>query len=84
MAGLSTHYLSRQFKEVHGVSFLEYMTNARLERACEILRNERRSVTEIASQVGYSNAPYFCTKFKNKYGVTPLQYRNSYRVVLEE
>lgn len=84
MAGLSTHYLSRQFKEVHGVSFLEYMTNARLERACELLRNERRSVTEIADQVGYSNAPYFCTKFKHKYGVTPMQYRNSYRIALEE
>lgn len=84
MAGLSTAYLSRQFKEVHGVSFLDYMTHARMERACELLRTDAGSVTGIAGQVGYGNVPYFCTKFKSKYGVTPMQYRNSYRLALKE
>ncbi|MDF2660307.1 MAG: hypothetical protein K0Q94_3098 [Paenibacillus sp.] len=79
MAGLSTQYLSRQFKEIAGVSFIEYLTNVRMERAGGLLQNSRSSVTEIASAVGYSNAQYFCARFKSKFGVTPMQYRNLFK-----
>lgn len=80
MAGLSTQYLSRQFKEIAGISFIEYLTNARMERASGLLQNSRSSVTEIAAAVGYSNAQYFCARFKSKFGVTPMQYRNLFKI----
>lgn len=77
MAGLSTQYLSKQFKDILNVPFIEYLTNARLERARELLQATGLSVTTISAQVGYSNLQYFSSRFKHKYGVTPSQYRSS-------
>lgn len=76
MAGLSTPYLSKQFKDILNVSFIDYLTNARMERARELLLSSDLSVTAISAQVGYSNLQYFSSRFKNKYGVTPSQYRS--------
>ncbi|XEC97488.1 helix-turn-helix domain-containing protein [Paenibacillus tarimensis] len=73
----SISYISRTFSEIFQVSFSEYLTGMRLERAAESLCGSSKSVTEISSMVGYRNVQYFCTKFKNKYGVTPSQYRKS-------
>lgn len=77
MTGLSTQYLSKQFKEIVQVSFIDYLTNARMERACELLQNTNLSVTKIAEKTGYNNLQYFSSRFKQRYGVTPMQYRNS-------
>ncbi|MDF2659170.1 MAG: hypothetical protein K0Q94_1961 [Paenibacillus sp.] len=77
LASLSPQYISKQFKEVLQVSFIEYLTNARMERACELLGGSAMPVTEIAGQAGFNNVPYFCSKFKHIYGVTPIQYRKS-------
>lgn len=79
LAALSPPYISKQFKEIMNVSFIEYLTNARMERACELLSADTVTVTEIASQVGFNNVQYFCSKFKQKHGVTPMQYRKSYK-----
>ncbi|WP_205127153.1 helix-turn-helix transcriptional regulator [Paenibacillus ginsengarvi] len=75
LTGLSTSYLSRQFRERIGVPFIDYLTNARLDSACELLRHTALSTKDIAEKVGYSNARYFCARFKSKFGVTPMQYR---------
>jgi two-component system, response regulator YesN len=79
LASLSSQYVSKQFKEVLQVSFIDYLTNARMERACQLLAGYELSVNEIAIQVGYNQTKYFCTKFKLKYGVTPMQYRKSFK-----
>ncbi|WP_158301808.1 helix-turn-helix domain-containing protein [Paenibacillus mesophilus] len=78
MAGLSTHYVSKQFKELLHVSFVDYLTGARMDKACELLRGAGLSVTDISAKVGYGNVQYFCNKFKSRYGVTPNQFRKSY------
>jgi AraC-like DNA-binding protein len=77
MAGLSTPYLSKQFKDILHVSFIDYLTNARMERARELLHTSDLSVTAISAQVGYSNLQYFSSRFKTKFGVTPSQYRSA-------
>lgn len=79
LASLSSQYVSKQFKEVLQVSFIDYLTNARMERACQLLAGYDLSVNEIAVQAGYNQTKYFCTKFKLKYGVTPMQYRKSFK-----
>lgn len=79
MAGLSTTYLSRQFKEIAGVSFIEYLTNTRMRRACELLQSSQLTITDITARTGYNNVQYFCSRFKTKFGVTPNQYRNAFK-----
>lgn len=76
-AGLTSSYISTLFGEVMGVSFSEYLTSLRLKRATDLLLTGNAPVKEIAMMTGYRNVQYFCTKFKDRYGVTPIQYRNS-------
>ncbi len=75
---LSPNYVSTLFGSISGESFTEYLNRIRLEQAAFILVTERKlAVAEIATAVGYRNSQYFCTKFKAKFGITPLQYRGS-------
>lgn len=59
-------------------SFPDYLVALRIERARELLlERENLSIQEICELVGYSNASYFTTSFKKKYGMTPGQFRRS-------
>ncbi|OKP97046.1 response regulator [Paenibacillus sp. P46E] len=71
-------YLSHVFKKETNESFVEYMTNIRLGKAMELLRQgaatEDASVPKVATiahQVGYRDPFYFSKCFKKKYGITP-------------
>ena len=71
-------YISTLFGEVMNESFTEYVTRMRLEKAACLLReDDKLSVTEIASLVGYRNVQYFHVKFKARFGITPVQYRQT-------
>ncbi|MNC09255.1 Regulatory protein SoxS [compost metagenome] len=75
---LAPAYISTLFSEGTKESFTEYVTRLRLEKAADLLCSQPRlSVSAIALQVGYRNPQYFHSKFKTRYGVTPVQYRNS-------
>lgn len=77
-ANLSANYVSTLFGSISGESFTEYLNRVRLEHAAGLLiEGGRMTVAEIATSVGYRNSQYFCTKFKARFGVTPLQYRSS-------
>lgn len=78
VASLAPAYISTLFGEVMRETFTEYVTRTRLDRAASLLQAEARmSVAEIASLVGYRNPQYFHNKFKARYGITPVQYRNA-------
>lgn len=78
VASLAPAYISTLFGEVMNESFTEYVTRIRLEKAASLLREEDKlSVTEIAALVGYRNLQYFHAKFKARYGITPVQYRQT-------
>lgn len=71
-------YFSRLFHEKCGCTFPDYLAALRIERARELLlERENLSIQEICELVGYSNASYFTTSFKKKYGMTPGQFRRS-------
>lgn len=72
---LNSSYLSHIFKEEMGCGFTDYLTETRLDKAQELLRNSNQNVTAIANQVGYKNANYFSQVFKKKNGLTPTEYR---------
>ncbi len=72
---ISTQYLSRLFKEETGMNLSDYVTNARMEKARELLLSTNLNVESIAERVGYNTPHYFIKKFKEKYGMTPKNYK---------
>ena len=63
------------FKAVTGQSFSDYITQKRMELACELLVQSNLYVAEIAYRLGYKNAGSFSVQFKNYTGVLPSNYR---------
>ncbi len=73
--GYSSTYLSKMMKKDLGMSFIDYLTNVRITKACELMSNTNDSMNVIAEKVGYSTQHYFSTIFKNVMGVSPSEYR---------
>ncbi|MNV75525.1 Arabinose operon regulatory protein [compost metagenome] len=77
---ISPKYLSKLFKEELGVTYTDYVTSQRMERAKMLLESNNMTVEQIASTVGYGTAAYFIKKFREMYGCTPGSYlRHSVR-----
>ena len=78
-AGFSPNYLSRKFREAAGIGIHEYLVFVRLRSAALELISTDHSVTEVATNCGFSDSNYFKDAFKKKYGITPREYRNAAR-----
>lgn len=65
----------RYFKKMMNMSISDYLNEYRLSQALFLLDNTDNSVTEIAVQSGFTSASYFISKFKEKTGLTPLEYK---------
>ncbi len=74
---MSETHFSRKFKEIMGVSPQQFMTNAKLERAQQLLFYTDKSISNIAIEVGYEDPNYFSRIFKKHFNVTPKEYRDS-------
>ncbi|OQA42428.1 MAG: putative response regulatory protein [Spirochaetes bacterium ADurb.Bin315] len=74
MFRINRNLLCKQFKELMGVSPIQYLINYRLSSACSFLE-QGFSVEETCSKVGFSNLPHFSKSFKKRYGVSPSQYQ---------
>jgi len=72
---VSTNYLSAIFSQSVGQSFVEYLTQKRMTRAKQFLRQSNRRAGEIAAEVGYKDPRYFSFVFKKTQGCTPREYR---------
>lgn len=72
---LSPYYFTKLFKEETGQTFVEYLTELRIRRAKEMLRNPSSSIKEICIEAGYSDPNYFSRIFKKVTGMTPTEYR---------
>jgi two-component system response regulator YesN len=72
---VSPYYFTRLFKEETGVTFVEYLTTMRIDKAKEMLNASQFSMKEICQAVGYSDPNYFSRIFKKNVGVTPTEYR---------
>lgn len=68
-------YLIARFKESLGTSPIRYVNHMRIERAKTLLATTDASITQIAKTVGFSSIHYFSRYFKEKEGVTPVEYR---------
>ena len=72
---ISVNYLSEKFKEVTGVNFVEYVARVRFEKACDLLENADRRISEIAFAVGFQSLSQFNRIFKKLSGRSPTAYR---------
>ena len=67
-------YLSRLFKQEMGETLSEYLLRIRIERAAQLLKEERYKIGDIAGMVGYSTSSYFSVMFKKYAGCSPREY----------
>lgn len=73
--GLNSSYLSRIFKKETGESVTEYLTNCRIEKAKELLKDNNLRLRDISESIGFNDVSYFSNTFKKIVGVSPTEYR---------
>jgi transcriptional regulator GlxA family with amidase domain len=76
---LSANYLSEKFKAVTGVNFVDYVARVRFEKACDLLENADRRISEIAFAVGFQSLSQFNRVFKKLTRKSPTQFREGQR-----
>lgn len=81
--GCSPFYLSRSFSREAGLTIPQYLRNARMERAAELLRSGKYNVTEAATEVGYASLSHFSKAFCETIGCCPVLYPMAKHVVLD-
>ena len=74
---ISAGHLSNLLKERLGMSFSKYITAKRVQKAKELLADERLSVEKVANEVGYKDYFYFTKVFKKAVGISPSKYRKN-------
>jgi AraC-like DNA-binding protein len=79
LSGFSPWAFSRAFKQHAGVSFVRYVTEMRINRACELLAKRNLSVTDICFQVGFNNVSNFNRHFLALKGMSPTRYRSHHQ-----
>jgi AraC-like DNA-binding protein len=72
---VSPNHVSRLFKQEGMVSFNDYVSFVRINRAKYLLTHHRQTIDEVASACGFSEASYFCRVFKKFTNATPTHYR---------
>ena len=78
------YWLSREIKKQTGKTYKELLQEKRMQQAVWLLTNTAVSVSDIIESVGYDNTSYFYRKFREKYGVSPKEYRMNQKESLSE
>ena len=75
--GYSERYIGKMFTKLNGVTFSEYIKNARISKAKSLLRNTTIPISEIALETGFYDACHFSKNFREIVGISPFSYRNN-------
>lgn len=76
-AGLSHFHFIRTFKKETGFTPHEYILNTRMATAQYLLKNTKLSIKDVCYNTGFSCESVFCSAFKQRFGMTPTQYRSN-------
>lgn len=79
-AFLSKSYFSSLFKSVTGTNVVDFLQKIRIEKACQLLLENKYKVTEIMEMVGYCDYRFFNKSFKKITGVTANEYRKKHNI----
>ncbi len=74
---VSRFRLVRAFARVKNMPPMEFVIRCRLEKACELIRSHRYSLSEVSQMTGYKNYSTFARVFKKYYDITPKEYRKN-------
>ncbi|MBZ9973867.1 helix-turn-helix domain-containing protein [Mesorhizobium sp. BR-1-1-10] len=76
---MSRRSFTRNFHETMGTSFISWLSDQRLTLAQHHLEASNRSLEQIALDAGFGSAVTFRTQFLDRFGVSPSQWRRSFR-----
>ena len=74
---INSSYLGQIFRKAHDMSFKDYLTKIRVEKAAVSLVSTDKKINKIAEEVGYNDCDYFIRKFIEIKGCTPSKYRRN-------
>lgn len=77
---INANYLSAQFHEQMGISFIDFVNRERVHQAAALLGNTHLQIQQIAQIVGYNNTSYFAKQFGRFMGVSPREYRSQHNL----
>ncbi len=78
MVGTNECTLKRAFKHEFGTSVFQFLFDYRMELAAKYLLDTSMSVANVGTLLGYDYQSHFCTAFKRKYGMSPMEFRMKY------
>ncbi len=73
---LAPTYVSTLFKREAQISFSQYLSDFRIQKATDLLENTNMKIKDIAQEVGFGTYSNFARTFKKKLGVTPVEYKS--------
>lgn len=77
--GMNRSAFCSYFKRCKGMTFSQYVTQYRLNTACELLKHSQKQVSEICFTVGFNDLPHFVRVFTNTLGISPSKYRKQFQ-----
>lgn len=77
--GMSMKPFFQKVREVTGRTPAEVVRDIRLKHACILLQRTNINMSELASNVGFVTGEYFINQFKERFGISPSEYRQRYR-----
>lgn len=77
---LTPNHLSALFSQECGVTFIEYLTSVRIEKARQMLASTEKRSIDICYDVGFNDPHYFSFAFKKATGLSPREWRNSQKM----
>ena len=75
--GFSKSYIKTQFKKQTGCSVIQYYINLKINKAKQLLSQQKYTVSEIADLLNFSSVYYFSRQFKEHTDMSPTEYVNS-------
>ena len=75
--GYDVYWLSREIRRRTGKTYKELLQEKRMQQAVYLLTNSQIPVTDIIESIGYDNTSYFYRKFRERYGMSPKEYRKA-------
>ena len=79
VCNMGESYFQKLFKKIHGISSKKYIIQLKINHACDLLRLERYSVTQVAELCNFSDVYFFSRQFKEYMGITPTQFIKKYK-----
>ena len=81
VASVSSRHLTRCFNAEVGIPPMTYLNRYRIREAMRLLRQDHKSITEVARAVGFSNNAYFDVVFRREVGLAPSDYRRCHQAL---